>query len=93
MSYAGYSHSNATARGNYPMRAYLVEFERRWRERTPSTDILSALPQQRVGRSEMRAWFSASFGREITLDETLFLDPRLKMIFRKLRREFPRENW
>jgi hypothetical protein len=45
------------------IQAYLAEFERRFRARTPSTDILSVLPEYRVGRSEMRAWFTETFGR------------------------------
>jgi hypothetical protein len=73
--------------------AYVAEFARRFRERTPSTDILSALPEQRVGRSEMRAWFIEQFGRELTLDDATELDRPLKKTFAALRREFPEERW
>ena len=73
--------------------AYVAETETRFRARTPSTDILSALPEHRVGRSEMRAWFVEKFGRDLTLDDATELARPLARLFGRLRREFPDERW
>ncbi len=73
--------------------AYVVEVERRFRDRTPSNDILSALPDYRVGRSEMRTWFTERFGRDMDLDDTISLAEPLRKLFVRLRKEFPLEAW
>lgn len=73
--------------------AYVAEVESRFRARTPSTDILSALPEQRVGRSEMRAWFLERFGRELDLWDVMELEAPVSRLFRRLRRAFPDERW
>jgi hypothetical protein len=73
--------------------AYVAEFERRFRERTPSTDILSALPECRVGRSEMQAWAEECFGRKLVLDDYVELEAPIKRLLARLRKEFPEERW
>ena len=73
--------------------AFLAELERRFRARTPSMDILSALAPYRVGRSEMRAWFDERFGRSLTFDEETGLQALVTRLYRRLKREFPQERW
>ena len=73
--------------------AYVAEMERRWRERTPSTDILSALPGYRVGRSEMRAWFLETYQQEMDFDDETDVQPLVAKMFARLRRKFPGERW
>ena len=77
---------------NSAIAAYVVEFERRFRERTPAQDVLAALPEYRVGRSEMQTWWEAQ-GYVMTLDTHLELHAALKPVFRRLKREFPDERW
>jgi hypothetical protein len=72
--------------------AYLAEVERRFRERTPAPDIEAVFAPTRVGRGEMRAWFSDTFGRPLGFDE-VELAPHMKKLFTRLRKEFPEEVW
>lgn len=73
--------------------AYVAEFERRFRERTPARDVMDVLPETRVGRGEMRTWFQDAFGRAVDIDDTIQLDAPLRKAFKRLRREFPEEKW
>ena len=72
---------------------YLIEVEQRFRARTPAVDVTDALPAYRVGRGEMRTWFSLTFHRDMTLDDTFQLEIPLKRLYQKLRRAFPHELW
>jgi len=73
--------------------AYVGEFERRFRNRTPATQIDEILPATRVGRGEMRAWFSDQYGRPMTLDDVEALEEPVAKSFRKLRKMYPFERW
>ena len=75
--------------------AFLTEMERRWRSRTPATDPNYSNPDYRVGRSEMVTWFKDTYRIELSLPDTV--DPELlaglRMMWRRLRREFSNEAW
>lgn len=73
--------------------AYLTELERRFVARSESPDILAALPAYRVGRSEMRAWFATTFGRDLDLDDVLQLDHASTQAYKRLRKRFPSPLW
>lgn len=72
--------------------AYVAEVDRRFRERTPSIDLLSALPEQRVGRSEMTTWAEEN-GIRVDIEDAIALGKLMPKLFRRLRHEFPNEAW
>lgn len=73
--------------------AYVAEVERRFRERTPARSIDEVLPEQRVGRGEMRRYMLEQFGVGLSLDDVEALAEPLLELFRRLRREFPGDRW
>jgi hypothetical protein len=73
--------------------AYVVEFEKRFRERTPAKTVDEALPAFRVGRGEMRRWVQDTFQVEVEFEDLEPLNKLLVPVFRRLRREFPDPLW
>jgi len=75
--------------------AFVGEMERRWRARTPATDVNYLNPDYRVGRSEMVTWAKDALGVTLTLPDTVepLLVQRLTAMWRRLKREFPEEGW
>lgn len=73
--------------------AYVDEFERRWRSRTPASTIEEALPHFRVGRGEMRNWVNVTFGVEIEFDDVDKIHRAMVPLWKRLQREFPSELW
>jgi hypothetical protein len=75
------------------LHAYVQEFERLWRSRTPSTSIYDALPGTRVTFSDMNDWYFRTYGEYLSATARLEITPALRPVFRRLRREFPQEQW
>lgn len=74
---------------------FMVEMERRFRMRTPTMDANYINPNYRVGRSEMVTWVKETFGIQMDLVDTgepvLLL--KVKQMWKRLKKEFPDENW
>lgn len=69
----------------------VAEVERRWRARTPAIRIDEVDPATRVSRGEMRLWAKQNSVKYDDLDPDLAL--ALDKMFRRLRKEFPKERW
>jgi hypothetical protein len=70
---------------------YIEEVERRWRSRTPATNVLDIEPESRVNRAEMVLW-ARQKGYTLPIRDDEF-DRAVFSLFKRLRKEFPNEKW
>lgn len=69
----------------------VAEMERRWRNRTPVTNILDANASNRVVMSEIILWGKQNNIKVDRFDENLQI--AATKLFFKLRKEYPNDNW
>lgn len=72
---------------------FLVAFEVKWRSRVNTTNPYDADPYSRVGRNEMADWCRENRLLLNPLLDAALIQPGLNKLFRRLKREFPEENW
>lgn len=74
---------------------FISEMERRFRLRTPAMDANHLDPNSRVGRSEMCVWAREALGVEMGLAESVEpeLAREIQDMWKRLKREFPKEDW
>ena len=74
--------------------AFVAEYERRWRSRTPTTDPNYLLAETRVDRSEMEDWVKETYGMQnwglIEASDPLLVQAVFDCLTR-LKKEFPGE--
>lgn len=73
--------------------ALAERLESEWRRRTPPQSIYDALPESRVTFSDLADWYAKTYHEPLHALARRDLAAVLRPVFKRLRKEFPKERW